>query len=541
MKKILLLALALCLICTSAFAEVKTVAAKDLSLNKAADTFVIRKDNKKYQVVDADMNPLSAEYYEISATSEGLYTITTESGKKGLLSGNGEQLIAAAYDDINRYGDRWATGITLKEATAENYDYKSFWNETKFYLIDTVDLYYGSTKLHTFTRMEFESANAFGDYLIIQDRERNRSAYNKEFVKSPVVPESSYSEYNENWNTGKVIHVGSGQEAFTAGCTLTPDEVQQTVWIKKDSLVDLQGNVLADLTMYYSKSVDRETGLIKVQDNYKKRGLLDSAGNVLIPCKYDELGYDLDLALESGYLYAVKDGKGGFVSLKNGTEKGFEFLESAGKQRSAFIVIEDPREGTILISAAAGELSGRYKSADVPYNSAAMYATVEEFDGRIHVIDVFGNEVLEDNPEIKNTYSIDFSNDGTLILAQDIERKYHVYKMDLSKYTQEDAGQTVIKAPASEDGTWTCPNGHEGNTGNFCATCGEKKPEPEAQPEDGTWTCPNGHEGNTGNFCTVCGEKKPEPAADDGTWTCENGHSGNTGAFCGECGAKKPE
>ena len=28
---------------------------------------------------------------------------------------------------------------------------------------------------------------------------------------------------------------------------------------------------------------------------------------------------------------------------------------------------------------------------------------------------------------------------------------------------------------------------------------------------------------------------------DNNTWTCENGHSGNTGNFCSECGAKRPE
>ena len=30
-------------------------------------------------------------------------------------------------------------------------------------------------------------------------------------------------------------------------------------------------------------------------------------------------------------------------------------------------------------------------------------------------------------------------------------------------------------------------------------------------------------------------------SAQDGTWTCENGHGGNTGKFCSECGAPKPE
>ena len=60
----------------------------------------------------------------------------------------------------------------------------------------------------------------------------------------------------------------------------------------------------------------------------------------------------------------------------------------------------------------------------------------------------------------------------------------------------------AVKAPAA--GAWTCENGHEGNTGNFCPECGAAKPAEE------TWTCPNGHEGNTGRFCPECGAPKPE-------------------------------
>ena len=538
MKKFLLLVLALCLLCSAAFADVKVLSASSLDLNKDADTFCVRTANRKYQVVDADMNPLSDEYYSISSSSYGLYIVKTEDNSEGLLAGNGELLIRPVYADVRIISDRWAAGITLTDSTAENYDYKitTYGSEpgTRFCLVDTVDLYYRGTLLHTFSRMEYDNANAVGDYVIITSRDKKYAAYSKDFTPSSFVPESGYSEYNENWNTGKVTHVGSGQEAFAPGCTLTPDEVEKSIWIKKDKLVDLQGNVLADLTPYYSKSIDNESNLIKVRDNYKKYGLLDSAGNELLPCKYDELGYDLDLALVTGYLYAVRDGKSGFVSLKDGSEKGFGFLESAGKQRSAFIVIEDPREGTILISAAAGELPGRYKSVEVPYNSAAMYATVEEMDGRIHVIDVYGNEALEDNPEIKYSYDVDYSRDGTVVLVRDIERQYHIYAMDPSAYAPVAAPAPT--APAA-DGAWTCENGHEGNTGNFCATCGAKKPEPEPEPADETWTCENGHEGNVGNFCPVCGAKKPEVPS---TWTCENGHEGNTGNFCYECGAKKP-
>ena len=235
----------------------------------------------------------------------------------------------------------------------------------------------------------------------------------------------------------------------------------------------------------------------------------------------DFFGYStiaLGCAKAMGYVYAVKNGKGGFVNLKNGAETGFTFLESAGKSRAGFIIVEDPREGTILISAEAGELPGRYKEADVPYNSAAMLATVTEMDGRIHVIDGFGNDALPDQPEIQSTYNVTYSKDGSLILVRDANRVYHIYKV------------TRTEEPEAN------PDGNEDGTG-------ENKPEGtegETKEEPGSWTCENGHGGNTGKFCSECGAAKPVEE-DNGPWTCVNGHEGNTGKFCTECGSPKPQ
>ncbi len=89
--------------------------------------------------------------------------------------------------------------------------------------------------------------------------------------------------------------------------------------------------------------------------------------------------------------------------------------------------------------------------------------------------------------------------------------------------------------PASAAGAWKCPKcGAEGNTGNFCGSCGQAKP---AAPE--AWKCPEcGAEGNTGKFCGNCG--KPRPAAPV-AWKCpECGAEGNTGKFCGNCGKPRP-
>ena len=59
--------------------------------------------------------------------------------------------------------------------------------------------------------------------------------------------------------------------------------------------------------------------------------------------------------------------------------------------------------------------------------------------------------------------------------------------------------------PAADEG-WTCENGHAGNTGNFCTTCGSSRPEEPAKPA----FCPNCGAAlgeNPGNFCPNCGSK----------------------------------
>ena len=84
-------------------------------------------------------------------------------------------------------------------------------------------------------------------------------------------------------------------------------------------------------------------------------------------------------------------------------------------------------------------------------------------------------------------------------------------------------------APAPAAGGWTCSCGHGGNTGKFCAECGQPKPAPAGQ-----WKCACGAV-NTGKFCAECGS--PRPA---GVWTCSCGQTGNTGKFCANCGSPRP-
>ena len=202
------------------------------------------------------------------------------------------------------------------------------------------------------------------------------------------------------------------------------------MWVNSDKqLLDLQGNVLADFSDYKNVQVDAESNLIKLENADGKVGLADSTGKVIIPCAYDRMSYALAGAQKSGYLYVEKDGKNGFVSLTTGEETGFTFMKDAGDQRANFILVNDAREGKILISAMAGELPGRYKETNAGFPAQAdgnPYAIVKEMDDTCRVVGQKGEEVLP-GVTFSGIYDAKISDDGTLILLPGERGSYTLY------------------------------------------------------------------------------------------------------------------
>lgn len=74
----------------------------------------------------------------------------------------------------------------------------------------------------------------------------------------------------------------------------------------------------------------------------------------------------------------------------------------------------------------------------------------------------------------------------------------NLFAMGQQQAAQQAAAQPAPAAPAG----WTCACGHAGNTGKFCAECGQPKP---ASDE---WTCACGTV-NKGKFCANCGNPRP--------------------------------
>ena len=483
MKKLLSLVITLVLlVCTAtAFAETtvsaKTIEAYSLELNTKANTLVVsdRNSGMKY-VADTELNPLSEQYGYISP-EEGYYEAANEDLHVGLLDGQGKLILPLEYGEIIVLGDRWIAGIRLvvSENAEENPDYRSLFGGNS-YMIDTVDLYYAGEKKGTVSRAEWKNAKPFGDYLCIQDREGNQTFYSRDFVKSEATPRYA-NEYEDDYSTKTITHSGTNQPAFTAGCTLTAQEVQQSIWVNSDKQVlDLQGNVIAELAGCRYASVDSESNLIKIENGDGKRGLADETGKEIVPCLYDSISYALTGALASGYIYAEKDGKSGFVNLTTGAETGFTINKDSGSQRANFIIVDDAREGKILISAAAGELPERYQEANANFpnkGDACRYAVVKGQDGACRVIGQMGEDILP-GVTFNSVYDAKISDDGTLILLPGEERGY--YNLYTVSY-DPDLNAISTNSGSDEDETWTCENGHTGLTSPFCPECGAKKPE----------------------------------------------------------------
>ena len=105
---------------------------------------------------------------------------------------------------------------------------------------------------------------------------------------------------------------------------------------------------------------------------------------------------------------------------------------------------------------------------------------------------------------------------------------------------QQQMQQPQIQQPqmqqpqAAPAGGWDCACGYKGNTGKFCANCGQPKPVPAA---GGAWKCSCGQE-NTTKFCANCGQPRPAAAKKVKCDKCgyEPDMSQPIPKFCPNCG-----
>lgn len=539
MKKTLAWALALMLtLCLSAAALAEsnvassyTLEAEDVMLNPRTNAMAVRKlDSSTYVLMNADGQELTSEGYIQMDVEDSFFEVAVESGVNvhGLIDSEGNEVMPMSYGDVEALSDRWTMGAVLEEATADNYDYKS-WGGDAFYLVSTYDFYFRGAKVGSLGRTEYSYATPHGNFLYVQDVAGNYSYYDSAFTKSAYTGDDSSSEYEERYSDNSFWHRGSGQQAFVPSCTLTPDDVEVSIKCIDDQFYDLQGNPLFSTAGRYEYVYEPEGGYMRVEA-FDKYGLIDVTGREIIPCQYDEVGYS-DTYFGAGYQRVVKDGKVGYVDLNGNETTEFKYSASLVSSITApFTDLQDLEGNLIVISAAVGELPETY--SEVSYGRDAEVCpllAVATDDDHAGVIDLNGNMIIPADGTYNDVYDLDLSDDGTLVVGYGVDYQYTVYHVE---HTASEAA--AADAPAGRD----LPAGASLLQGASNAPAEDAAAGQDAGAE--SWSCPSCNTQNTGNFCTECGTSRPEESA-----SCAScGHVFEDGVptkFCPDCGAQVGE
>jgi len=485
-----------------------------ITMNKQTGVLAIQsRETGIYTLTAADGTPLTTDPYLYMDVSETMFEVAVESGLNvfGMIDSQGNLVMPMQYGDTIYLSDRWQLGVVLTEATADNYDYKTF-DGKSFYLISGYDVYYQGAMVGTLDRLAYRSAYPYGAYLYVSDTEQNYTYYDSTLTASAYVPSFAGSQEYDETRDG-VFHKGSGQQAFTAGCTLTSDDVELDIYLVDGRFVDLQGNVIFAADAKYESISNFKGGYARTRMN-GKYGLIDRTGREVMACEYDEISCDTEY-FEGGYQVAVKDGKVGYVN-KNG-EVTCEFKYSKNNVKSAYKMpmthLVDLDGSIIVLSGAAGELPGRY--VEVYFNSrnnCPLFAA-EPAEKKTGVYSMYGEEVIPASELFDDVYDFAISQDGSVVTAQGTDRINYIYRIETS--AAEAPYESVEMISGTEGGT----------------------PAAEETPaEDSSWTCTCGNV-NTGKFCSECGTAKPEAAEEVKCAKCGFvPEAGTAPKFCSECG-----
>jgi len=554
----MLLALILCLssmaLAESAIVSTMDLQARDVVLNEVTNTLAVIPENESdYVIMDAAGNVLSDNKFYQVQERDGLFWFSQGNAlnNEGLADGNGRILVPAAYGDVRVVSDKWQIGIKLVESNADNYDYKTYGNTEKYYLVGQNDVYYNGVMVGSLSRLQCVATHVYahGDYLYVKQREGGPAYYDKNLTPSGYDKTDGvyYEEFEYDRKTKAVWHKGSNQKAFCEGCTLTEDEVEQTIWIEDDAVgYDLQGNQLFDLT---KRNYDRiynfkgDYAQVKIDKLY---GLIDRNGNEILPCDYDAIlvGNETEY-FESGYLLVNKAGKVGIVDPTGKELVEFKYPESNCKtNRGPFFYLNDLEGKIIMVSPVAGELPTRYQDVNMSISGVCPVFVAELEEDNVGLVDLSGNALIPFDGTYDNTYKLEFSHDGTVVVGRGDYHEYKVYTLAHGGAVQpsEPANAnpfalfgSVMDGKETEKEKATVDNPFE----MFGTVFGEIQTQADVKEVESDQSVCAGcgyvaPAGQTPKFCSECGTPFPQKTVCKGCGF--EPPAGTTPKFCSECG-----
>ena len=567
MKKFLLCLLALVmLLSASALADVTVEKTTNLegsiTLCDYSNNYIAR-TNDGYCLFDQNGNVLSATYKSMTAAENGKYIKVQNISNAdnlncvGLLDAQGKEILPLRYGSIiTYYAEDWVFAHVLVKSDSDVGEYSD--SKGNKYIIQSTDVVYKGKMIGTLSRAEYQASFSVtdrGPHIFIKITDKTGYWLDSNFNFVHITADSYVDRSEYSWGYKKpVIHNPSQQQAFTASCTLTPDQVQQHVWYDdaNQRFLDLQGNVLAE-NINCGRATYRVNYMEVDTSSYKHSGVMTFDGKLVIPMQYTDIAHNYNGYFRSGY-NAVVDENGNLYyydeagNITASAEYGLSYSDYKGFNNNAPIVHVKNMGKYMIITATHGTLPETYESV-VTCDELQKVIAVQK-NGMWGVIDMAGNTVVP----FEYSYTPSISDDGSVILCQSSYNAYVLYQLSDAEKAEaepeaEDAegiwtklmqsGSEQNAEPILNEGAWQCTCGTI-TTGKFCPECGSKQPEPEPAPApagDGSWDCTCGSH-NTGKFCPECGAKKPEMPVEPQCASCGYKPEGAAPKFCPECGTK---
>ena len=363
-----------------------------------------------------DGTVLTEAIYASLEGESGYFTACLSTGgwTYGLLDGEGNVIIPFEYGDVSVLSDTWAVAVKINEnGTEEEHDYYLMFSDSKYGLIDTVDLYNlkEAKKVETFTRDHYADARASGEILHIYDRTEEKTYEYDASFQLLGTPRSYYEFPNE-----------------------APNEYQTFYLNGKYGLKTAENEIIFEAE-YDSVNTPARNGYVKVKVG-DKYGIANVDGSIAVPAEYDEITYVSGnppaVIKDSPYVYfgyapVTKDGSSGFYSLKGGSFSEIPCEEGGKITVYGFSAVVKGSDGVYTICAADGtvtRMEGYDTCGGLDY-TLGKYIRVHKSGAGYGVVNWHGEEVLP------NEYSlVEFAADGRHLVAyQSKEDSVTVYEV----------------------------------------------------------------------------------------------------------------
>ena len=411
-----------------------------------------------YGIADMNGNLLTSNSYARVGydSGYGLITVTVNAedgiNGTGVVNMSGQEIVPCSYGEIDFENEHWIAAIVLKAATADQYDYESWFNDN-YYLIDHVDFYYvdddgAASMAGSLTRDLYKDCRAYGRYINIESR-----------------ADGSVTAYDGTWTP---VETPEPLKYLYDDAPGASDEIVSYYENGQYGLKDAQGNVIIGPTYGYISTFEGD--YVEVTNDLESgevSGLIDKTGAVVVPVEYEEIdkayyapataqnGYSSYAYNNYGYFAVVKDNKLGYVDEAGNVTCDFTIAKDNCDNYGASATYTDMGGALHLLAADGTDTDiSQYNSVYALDGGSGMYYKVTDADYNTGVIDWHGNVIAE----VKYS-SVDLSGDGQYLLLQaeygaPCELVKLTYTPDAAApaaaETEADAAAPAAEAPAAD-------------------------------------------------------------------------------------------